>query len=224
MAIALASSGTQPTGNLSPSVTITIAVDDILIAGYASDATGSSMSSYGSPLAQDVTNESTFDNQTFFAASGRATGSASSIVSTCSATACAVVAAFSGVDTTTQNDATPVSASSSSGVTSTGAMNITTATGGAMLALVVGVDGGTTDPTFSVSDGGAGLTWNYITSYESGGFRKLVIAYALKPSAGAIAVTGNFGLTAGFGACLYALKPAGGGGGSSPVLMGQAIF
>lgn len=222
MSVALASSGTNTTPATPLAVSVTVAANDYLVASYVSDSTNASATpTYDSPLVQDFTSTSNVDGMRFHAASGRAGGSDTTLSVDNGGTGVSrligLIAAFSGVDTTTANDATPVTGSGEG--TSTAGIAITTVTDGAMLVLVVGIDpASATDPTFSVTDGGAGLSWNYITCYEPSGFRKVVLAYAIKPTAGATTVTGNFTISAGYGATLYALRPAAGGGGGSSIL------
>lgn len=208
-------------------ISIATAADDYLLFAGASDSSASPATpTYESPFSQTApagfTSTSTVDGMRFHAAAGKETGtdSSKSIDNGASGAQRLIgrIAAFTGVDLTTPFDATPVTASeNSSAVAGTSGMAITTATPNAWLVLCLAIDATvTTDPTWTVSDGGAGLTWTALNFFQAGGFCKGTILYAPKPSAGAITVSTTFGINAGYGAILYALKPdTGGGGGGS---------
>jgi hypothetical protein len=228
-AIGLSNSGTNTTPADPLVITVSAAANDFLIASISTDSSASPASlTLGSPLVQDYTATSAVvDGMRFHAASGRASGSISSVsVSGFGAGAfrgIGAIAVFTGVDTTTALDTAVVTAADGgAAANNTGNMIITPVTAGTMLVMTAAFDqSGTTDPTFSVNDNGAGLSWTYVTSYEPAGFRKTMIGYAIAPSAATYTLVGNFGLTGGFAAALYALRPATGGGGGSSI---PAIF
>jgi hypothetical protein len=224
-AIALASSGVQATPAQNCVVPVTISINDYLIAHYTSDGSVTTISSYGAPLVQTFSSTSNSDGMVFFGASGQATAGASSITTT-SQTSSSVnniigqVLAFSGVDQTTPNDATPVTSNNTDNVASTANISITTVTANTWLVLPVGMDhAAATDPVLTINDHGAGLSWTVVHNYEAGGFRKQAVAYALKPTPGAITVTGNFSINVAYGAVLYALRPAADAGGSTGFIL-----
>lgn len=223
MAIALASSGANTTPATSLSISATISVDDYLVAAYVSDALTTTSPSYGSPLVEIIKIQTSADSQEAWYASGKATAGASSLTSSSFPDAVVgVLGAFSGVDTSSPLDVTfsagSHSASTNANVSSTSTLTITTVTAGAMIVVPYGWDDGTTDPTMSIDDGGAGLTWGHVTAYQSGGFRKCGFFYAILPSAGALSVFLNGSPAGGYSFIVIALKPAsgGGGGGGAP--------
>lgn len=229
MAITVASSNANGTAASPLSLTLSAVADDYCVACYASDA-ASGAASYGSPLVQIVSNTSTADGQSFYSGAGKATGSLSSISTTNAAsTIVGTGAVFRGVDTTTALDvtfnSTNHSGSSSSAGTATASKSITTVTAGAMLVFMVGWDTtSTSNPTTTINDGGAGLTWTVLSANESGGFRKCALAYAIAAAAGTYTIIGNSTVSAGYGMCLLALRPSGGGGGGGDILLGQACL
>lgn len=218
MAIALASSGAQTTPDVSVTISATISVDNYLVAAYVSDGLSTGSPSYGSPLVEITKVQTSADNQMAYYASGKATAGASSITSSSFPDAnVGALGAFSGVDTSTSFDVTFSSgshqASTNANVSSTSTLTITTATAGAMVVAMYGWDDGTTDPTITIDDGGAGLSWSHVTAYQSGGFRKCGFFYALAPTAGALSVFLNGSPAGGYSLIVIALRPASGGGG-----------
>lgn len=220
MSIALASSGAQTTPAADVTISATIAANDYLVAAYVSDGLSTTSPTYGSPLAEIVKLTTSADNQEAYYASGKATGSASSITSTGFPEAnIGVLGVFSGVDTSTPFDVTfsagSHSATHNANVSFTDTLTITTSSAGAMVVVPYGWDDGTGDPTITIDDGGAGLTWGHVTAYQSGGFRKTGFLYAIKPSAGALSVFLNSTVAGGYSFIVIALKAAAGGGGGS---------
>jgi len=217
MAIALSSSGSQPTPALDVTINATIAVDNYVVAVYVSDALTTTSPSYGSPLSEITKIQTSADNQMAYYASGKATAGASSLTSsTFPDQNIGALGVFSGVDTTTPFDVTFSSgshqASTNASVSSTSTLTITTATAGAMVLAMYGWDDGTTDPTITIDDGGAGLSWSQVTAYQSGGFRKCGFFYATKPTAGALSIFLNGSPAGGYSFVVIALRASSGSG------------
>lgn len=197
------------------SISLTIAANDYVVGCYTDDSSASvNMTSYGTPLVEDFHGRSTADGMNFYAASGKATGSLSSVSCTCGDTIIGILGTFTGVDTTTPKDTVVTTGSSNTSASATSALAITTATANAMLVLVVGWDEpGTSAITTTITDDSSGaLSWTIVSADESAGFRHLAFAYAIAPSATTYNVTAHNNHNSGWAAVLYALRPAAGGG------------
>jgi hypothetical protein len=199
-----------------------VAADDYLIGAFNTD-TPSGAFTVPSPLTKVNEIALTVDNAMCAQAHGRATGSETNLSTTnASDTLVGLIVGFSGVDTTTANDATPVALFSNTSGVAARTVAITTVSANCMLVVAISYDTqGTTDPTPTISDT-AGGTWTIRNSFESGGFRKTTIAYALKASIGATTVSITPAFSTGVAATLFALREASGGGGD--VLMAQACL
>lgn len=229
MAIALSDSGVNITEANPLSVAIDIVANDYVIGAFETDSQDSGVGSFESPMAEDVRIVTNTDSMTFYAASGRASGTDTALTASNGSGSggnnlTGAILAFSGVDLTTALDDTIEQATDNAAVTTTSGLSVTTTMAGVMLVLCVGWDQtNTTDPTSGVDDGGAGLSWTIVTAYQAASWRKGFLAYALKPSAGSITVAGTTDNAAGYGAALYALRPAGGGGTAGPLVNGPLI-
>jgi len=210
VSVAFVTSAKQQTPGSPCVVTISPTVDDYLIAAYCTDVASGTFT-LGSPLTKTFEGTSTSDAMVAAIGAGKAGSGVTSVSTTVSGDAAiGMIATFSGVDTTTPNDATPATTSDSNNNTTGRGLSLTTATNGAMLVYAAALDvGATSDPTVTMSDNAGGLTWTTVYAYESGGFRKLAISYALMPTAGAVTATMTPSIATGFVGVLYALKPSG---------------
>lgn len=205
-----------PANPLVISISPSPAANDYLIGIWATDGGGDTFAP-ASPFTMVDVRTSTADAQTSGTAAGKATGSETTNSTGFSPNGAAgIIGSFSGVDTTTPNDATPVSGGSSTAGT-TAVLSITTTTANAMIVMAVGWDTqGTTSPTTVASDNAGGLSWTWVPFNASGNFHHGGFAYAIKPTAGSVQVTLTIsGINAGWGGSLFALKAAGGGGGGA---------
>ena len=222
MAIALRTSGTQPVAATNCDTTISTISDDCLIGGWSSDNSTHGTYTFESPFSTaEVDNTQSWNGQSFVGSLGIETSSDTVKRLTDSTNAyVGLVAAFSGVDTTTPRDTTTQTASSGAGTASqTATLTFTTATANAMVVFLVAWDEDQgVSPTLTLNDGGAGLTWSSINSLESASpFRNVKLYYAIKPTAGSISVYVSRGATGGYGCAMLALRPAS----SLPVITAQ---
>lgn len=216
--IALRGSFTNATPASPLTITTTgVVANDYLIGAFNTD-TPSGAYTVPAPLTKINEVALTVDNAMAAQASGKATGSIASLaITNASDSLVGALVAFSGVDTTTPNDATAVAIFDNAASTSARTASITTVTAGAELVAACSYDTqGTTNPTPTVSDT-AGLSWTTVSAYETGGFRKVSISYALKATAGATTVSIAPTFSSGIACTLFALRPAGGGGGGTAV-------
>lgn len=208
-----------PAGTVSISTSPAPAANDYLIGISATDSgAGGSTTTGGAPAATLTIHDQfdcTVDGQHSATGAGKAVGNETTITFTNGGSnVIGLVGSFSGVDTTTPNDATRVAITkNTSGLTFTG--SITTATDGAMMVVPFGLD--QTDvpnPTVTVADTSL-ASWLVVQADETLGFRHCFIAYAPKATAGATTITITTTQSAGGGGSIYALRPAAGGGGAT---------
>lgn len=214
MAIAFTTSWKNETPASPVSLTVSPAADAYLIGISASDAASGTTTTGGSPSSALTIHDEfncTVDGQHSASAAGKAVGNETAITFTNAASAViGLVASFSGVDTTTPNDVARVAVTdNTSGTTVAGTIAPTSSN--TMIVFAFAMDQTTTtNPALSVSDT-AGLSWSFVQASEASGFRKLVIAYALKAASGSTTVTITSNQSMGGGGSLYALREAAGG-------------
>jgi len=159
----------------------------------------------------DAGMSSTFDNGTMYCCSKVSDGTETSITFSHQFSVnyiCAVVE-YSGVDTTTPRDTTPITKASSSSTATHTSNSITPVTDGCMIVHAFVPDGGTGNPTFgwSTSSGTTG-SWTSQVDISDSGFYQLGFGDAPQTTAGAVVgqVT-TTGYNSGTLSCIYALRP-----------------
>lgn len=207
--MAYANSWTNSTPADPCDVTISPAANSFLIAWGITDSTsGADITPSG--WTQAYRDSSTFDNAVLQVLYKVATGSETSVrfESAGSNTIIAGCIEFTGIDTTTPLDVTPVTFTSSTGSTTT-SLSITPVTNGCDLVFVQGQDDGNSDYSFSFSTT-SGTTGAWTTrADQNSGFFNVGVGSATQTTAGALTAQcvstsgGRLGV-------LFALRPAAG--------------
>lgn len=189
--------------------TVTIApdADDFLIGWAITDST-SGADEDPSGWTRAFRDSSTFDNAVLLVCYKKATGAETSAAfgSVGSNTMIAGVASFSGIDTTTPLDVTPVTFTSSTGDTTT-SISITPTTNGCDLVFVQGQDGASSDYSFTFSTT-SGTTGAWTTRVDqNSGFMNSAMGSATQTTAGALTAQ-VVTTTGGRLGILFALRPS----------------
>lgn len=205
--MAYANSWTNSTPGDPCDVTISPAANSFLIAWGITDSTsGADITPSG--WTQAYRDSSTFDNAVLQVLYKVATGAETTVrfESAGANTIIAGCAEFTGIDTTTPLDVTPVTFTSSTGDTTT-SISITPVTNGCDLVFVQGQDDGNSDYSFSFSTT-SGTTGAWTTRVDqNSGFFNVAMGSATQTTAGALTaqvVTTNGGRLG----ILFALRPA----------------
>ncbi len=188
-------------------VTISPDADDFLIAYGITDSTsGADITPSG--WTQAYRDSSTFDNAVLQVLYKKSDGTETSVrfESAGANTIIAGCLSFSGIDTTTPLDVTPVTFTSSAGSTTT-SLSITPVTNGCDLVFVQGQDNGNSDYSFSFSTtSGTTGSWTTRTDQNSG-FFNVAAGTATQTTAGALTAD-CVSTSGGRLAIIFALRPS----------------
>lgn len=192
--------------------TVTIAPDanDFLIAYYVNDANTVNDFAPPSGWTEACELQNNTDNQCFVVWYKKADGTETSISFDANSgnTGIAAVLSFSGIDTTTQLDVTPVTFNNNTSAT-TSDISITPTTNGCDIVFVAGNDrtsSGNTTFTFSTQSGSTG---SWITESDiNSGFMNGAAGVASQTTAGAITVRCTTDTAGGRSGIVFALRPA----------------
>ena len=200
------------------------ALHDVIIAAYVSDSAFSPVTTpptgfETTPVDNGTTSLDGMTYESFIKLD--ATGSEGSVSASVSADAIVgVMSSFSGVNNTTPQDVTRVTATNNTSVASIDSPSITPSTSGALLVAILAMDANTSaNATFSTVSGSTGAWTKHIEIIDTTGFRKVAIGSADWTS-GATVVRGACSSNGALIITVMALKPAAGGGGGN-ILMGQ---
>lgn len=201
-------------------LTIAPAADDFLIGVAMTDTNDvfAATAPTGWTADADAGMASTNDNATLYACHKKATGSETSVTFAhqFGANFICHVASYSGVDTTTPLDVTPVTLASSTAAANTDLGPLTPTKDGCVFAYTFGADettGADVGFTFSTVSGTTGAWTTRIDQHAS--FYDLAHGSALQTTAGAITARCARTLTGGRLAILYVLRPAAAAGGGA---------